>query len=392
MVDRHAPLHAREIRGVQPIEDEGLSDRVVVHERRAGREHRLPHRLERRHRRVEDVLEVVVHRLLQHLERGARGCRRRDEAERADRFEPDARRLVAHHRREQAHRALDAIEPELEDAYRRGPGAELLGLQQARQERPVHAVVMLVHPERLEEVMLVLGVARIEPLHPALDRGQDLFRRPIAQSEPRLVARAILVGLQQVELLPDRGAVDHRGIEQGPALRGDAPHAAAGDVAAGIPQRVLHVPDERVEPVDDVERAVGPELHADRAEVRVRGLEQWLDLQADEARALFHRAVLLDALEADDVVVEEVALRGLGEVAAADELAAARRAHAGERPLAHRPLLARIVDVAGECGAPVVVAVRGVGHEVLAPAIDDVTPRVREGVRDEDVSFSVRGS
>ena len=69
------------------------------------------------------------------------------------------------------------------------------------------------------------------------------------------------------------------------------------------------------------------------------------------------------------------------EVAAADELAAAGRPHARQRPLLHRLLLVRVVDVAGERRAAVVVAVRGVGDEVLAPAIDDVAPRVGERIR-----------
>jgi hypothetical protein len=88
------------------------------------------------------------------------------------------------------------------------------------------------------------------------------------------------------------------------------------------------VADERVEPVDDVEGTVRPELHRYRTEVRVCRLQQRLDLDADEARAVLDGAVLLDALEPDGVVEKEVALRRLREVAAADELAAGGRAAA----------------------------------------------------------------
>ena len=44
-------------------------------------------------------------------------------------------------------------------------------------------------------------------------------------------------------------------------------------VAVRIANRVLHVADERVEPVADVERAVRAELEVDRAEVGI-GLER----------------------------------------------------------------------------------------------------------------------
>ncbi len=153
-------------------------------------------------------------------------------------------------------------------------------------------------------------------------------------------------------MLGDRRAVDLRRRQQRPALRRDAPDAATRLVAARIANRVLHVADERVEPVDHVERAVGSELHADRPEVRVGGLQQRLDFDADETGALLDGLVLLDAEEPDDVVVEEVALRGLGEVAALDELAAARGPHACQRPLLHRLLLVRVVDVARRTPCP----------------------------------------
>ena len=188
-------------------------------------------------------------------------------------------------------------------------------------------------------------------------------------------------------MLGDRRAVDLRRRQQRPALRRDAPDAATRLVAARIANRVLHVTDERIEPVDHVERAVGSELHADRPEVRVGGLQQRLHFDADETGALLDGLVLLDAEEPDDVVVEEVALRGLGEVAALDEFAAARGPHACQRPLLHRLLLVRVIDVAGERRAPVVVAIGGIGHEVLAPRVDHVSPRVGEGVRHEHVQL-----
>ena len=108
-------------------------------------------------------------------------------------------------------------------------------------------------------------------------------------------------------------------------------------VAVGVAERVLHVADQRVEPVDDVQRAVGAELDVDRAEVRVGRLAAAARrLVGREARAVLLHLVAADALEADAVVEQEVAL-GLGrEVAAADQLAAA-----GGPPLLGEELLHR---------------------------------------------------
>ena len=50
-------------------------------------------------------------------------------------------------------------------------------------------------------------------------------------------------------------------------------------------------------------------------------------------------------------------------------------------------MLVGVVDVAGESGAVVVRSARGIGHEVLAPRIDDMSPGVCETVRHEDVEL-----
>jgi hypothetical protein len=159
------------------------------------------------------------------------------------------------------------------------------------------------------------------------------------------------------------------------------------DVPARIAQRVLHVPDQRVEPVAEVQRAIGPHLHGDGTEIGIRGLQQRLDLDAGEPRAVLDRAVLLDAVEPDDVRDQEVALHLVGEVAAADELDVARRPHLGQRPFLHRPLLARVIHMAGKRRPVVVGAARGVRDEVLPPAVDHVAPGIGERIGDEDLEL-----
>src|SRR6478736_5584384 len=47
-----------------------------------------------------------------------------------------------------------------------------------------------------------------------------------------------------------------------------------------------------------------------------------------------------------------------------------------------------VIDIAGEGGAVVIRAARGIGDEVLAPGIEDLAPGVGEAVGDEDVEFA----
>ena len=59
-----------------------------------------------------------------------------------------------------------------------------------------------------------------------------------------------------------------------PPLGRDPPDPAAGVVAARVAEIDLAVLDDRVVPVGDVDRAVGPHLDVDRPEGDVRGLDQ----------------------------------------------------------------------------------------------------------------------
>ena len=86
----------------------------------------------------------------------------------------------------------------------------------------------------------------------------------------------------------------------------------------------------------------GPIFGVDRAEVRVGRLEDRLDLGRLQPGAVLAQLVLEDALEADDVEHEQVALHRLGEVPAREDL------HAADRARAHAARLRRsFVSIAG---------------------------------------------
>ena len=242
--------------------------------------------------------------------------------------------------------------------------------------------------------MPVVGVVFVEARHPLVDGRHHLALGVLPQLAAGPVAGPVLVDLEQFEQLRHARAGDVRLVDQRPLLVDDPPDPPVLDVAVRVAERVLHVADQRVVPVDDVEGAVGAEFEVDRPEVlvgRLRGrvdrLEERLDGRRLEPGAVLLDAIAEDAVEADHIVEQIIALRLIREVPAGDQLAARGRPPLLLEELVHPAVLVRIVDLAGEGGAEVVGPARGVGHEVLAPAVDVVAPRVGEAVGDLDLEL-----
>ena len=81
------------------------------------------------------------------------------------------------------------------------------------------------------------------------------------------------------------------GIER-PARVGHAIDPAVQPIARRVAQVVLHVPDDRVVPVGDIQRAVGADLGVDRPEVLVGGLQDRLRFRPFETGAVFSQLVV----------------------------------------------------------------------------------------------------
>src|SRR5690625_6085484 len=79
-----------------------------------------------------------------------------------------------------------------------------------------------------------------------------------------------------------------------------------------IPKRiagvVLHMPDQHVMPVCNIERAVGGELQIHRPEIGIISPEQILTVAAAVARSVILQGVLLGAQESDRIVNQEITL------------------------------------------------------------------------------------
>jgi hypothetical protein len=119
----------------------------------------------------------------------------------------------------------------------------------------------------------------------------------------------------------DRTTGDRHGLGDRLAIHHHPVDAAVDPVAAGVAEVVLHVPDDRVLPVGEVDRAVGTEFEIGRTEVRIARGDDRLDLDGFGVAAIpLLELVLEDSLEADHVADEEVPWSFGGEVGAREEL------------------------------------------------------------------------
>ena len=96
-------------------------------------------------------------------------------------------------------------------------------------------------------------------------------------------------------------------------------------IAIGFAEVVLQVTDQSVVPVNDIERPVGCDLNIDGAEVTIITHHDWVDFNADKARALFDNLVVQDASIADAIGDEIVALHFRWEVATGNHCATPKR-------------------------------------------------------------------
>ena len=103
------------------------------------------------------------------------------------------------------------------------------------------------------------------------------------QQRLRVLAIELLGLSKQIEQRLDAETFEIPPLDRRAALRGDAPDAAVRVVAARVAEIDLAVLDDRVVPVGDVDRAVGPHLHVDRPEGAVRRVDEVFGLSRGEA-------------------------------------------------------------------------------------------------------------
>ena len=169
----------------------------------------------------------------------------------------------------------------------------------------------------------------VELFDPLLGGGDDFFGVAAAEFDVGALANAIDGMFEIFEERGDGESSDGYGFLEGAIFVDEAIDAAVGVVAVGVTDIVLHVTDDEVLPIGDVEGAIGTEDGVGGAEIFVIAFEEIVgwgapDLAKAEGFVAIGEAfavelVAFDAEVADGIEDEEILLELFGEVFAGDD-------------------------------------------------------------------------
>src|SRR4051812_40710612 len=143
----------------------------------------------------------------------------------------------------------------------------------------------------------------------------------------------------------------------------------------------LQMPDERVVPVDDIQRAIWTDAGVDRAEIRVLRLHNVLFPRPFDPGAIVREIDPVDPLKPDHVGVDIVAPILVRKMRAGENRAARRGARGTFPELLQFRMLHRIIQLSAESRPEVSRVTRRIRDEVVAPIIESAAVRIRETVR-----------
>ena len=172
----------------------------------------------------------------------------------------------------------------------------------------IRAAMLFENPKAFQESLRVIGVGWIELLRPRVELGDDLVGVPAAQFQSSAVTRAVLFRKECVAYFLNRFPLELYRLERRFAFRRDTVDTAMLSVPVRVPHVVLHVPDDRVGPIGDIERTVATDLDVGRAEVWIARDEDRLDFLGGDIRSVVFDFMLENTEEADAIADQEVAL------------------------------------------------------------------------------------
>src|SRR3954468_7135419 len=152
-------------------------------------------------------------------------------------------------------------------------------------------------------------------------------------------------------------------------------------IAIGIAEVVLHVPNDRVLPISEIHGAIHTDIDRNWAEVRVGGTDQRFQRLSFETSPIFTDLHSIDALETDDVAIEEIPVEIVWEMSTGEQRCPGARTRWTVPEFLHRIVLRRIIDVAAEGWAEISVIPCRVRDEIVAPIIKHAPVRIGEIVR-----------
>ena len=235
--------------------------------------------------------------------------------------------------------------------------------------------------------MLELRLISIEATKPFLGGRENLPGRSRSEFDTGAVTGPVFGLLQQIEEFIDGLPRDFGGLQQRPAFVVYPIDPAMRGISVRITEVVLHVSDDRVDPVQKIDRAIGADLEVGGTEHRVGGRKHGFFLGARETCPFIVDPVSENALEPDHIADQEIPLPGLGKVAARERLDARARPGSLSVNLRRSGVLRGVIEMTREEGRMVRNRSRAVGDDVLTPSIEGVPVGVGEAVRDIDLEL-----
>ena len=143
---------------------------------------------------------------------------------------------------------------------------------------------------------------------------------------------------------------------------------------------MLHVADNRVLPIQHIDRTIRSDFDIYGAEIGVARFDNRLDFFAQKSGTVIFNFVLQDSLETDHIDDQVIALQRFGKMLARKDLSGTTRSHPLLKEGEVTAVLLRILNISGKGCCVVVHVTRTIGHKVLPPIIKDVAMWVSEAV------------
>ena len=285
-------------------------------------------------------------------------------------------------RSEPGQRLGNPIAPVTEHPAGGRAGPRLGRTQHPAEEIGRHHIVPLVHPQCFHELVFMSGIVTVEARHPTLHRGDHLPRIVPVQLELGPFAHLVLRFLEQLEQRFDGLTVDGRSWEQRPALVGDPVNPPMPVVPVGVPQMMLHVPDDRLVPVGKVNGAVRTGGDGDGTKIRIARFNQMFQRPAHQPGSFLGDIHPKNAAKPDDIQIEKIPLKLVGEMPAGQQPRRRTRTRGPAPEFPHRRVLGGIIEMSAEGRTEIGVVARRIGHQVVAPSVEHSAMRIGEAVGD----------